>query len=67
MTTVLSRLRESARAAWQIVRGVVGENAYERYLEHQRRHHPDEEPLPEREFWRRHIDRQDAQPGSRCC
>ncbi|MBE9374612.1 YbdD/YjiX family protein [Saccharopolyspora sp. HNM0983] len=62
-----ARLRESARAAWQIVRGVMGETAYERYLEHHRAHHPDEPPLGEREFWRRHIDRGDTNPGSRCC
>ncbi|MEY8039278.1 YbdD/YjiX family protein [Saccharopolyspora cebuensis] len=49
------------------MRGVVGEDAYERYLAHHRAHHPDEAPLPEREFWRRHVDRQEANPGSRCC
>lgn len=64
---VLSRLRGSARAAWQIVRGVVGETAYERYLEHHRQHHPGATPLSEREFWRRHVDRGDRNPGSRCC
>ncbi|QIZ36489.1 YbdD/YjiX family protein [Saccharopolyspora sp. ASAGF58] len=66
-TPILARLRGSARTAWQIVRGVVGENAYERYLDHHRRNHSDEEPLTERAFWRRHVDRQDATPGSRCC
>lgn len=65
--TMLSRLRRSARSAWQIARGIVGETAYERYLEHHHRHHPDETPLGEREFWRRHIDRGDTEPGSRCC
>lgn len=64
---VLSRLRGSARAAWQITRGIVGETAYERYREHHRQHHPDEVPLGEREFWRRHVDRGDRNPGSRCC
>ncbi|MDA3646681.1 YbdD/YjiX family protein [Saccharopolyspora indica] len=66
-TTVLTRLRGTVRAAWQIVRGVVGENAYERYLAHHRQNHPGEAPLGEREFWRRHVDSQDARPGSRCC
>lgn len=64
---LIARLRESARAAWQIVRGVMGETAYERYLEHHRANHPDEPPLGEREFWRQHVDRGDTDPGSRCC
>jgi len=62
-----SRLRSALRSGWQIARGVVGETAYERYLEHHRAHHPDREPLGEREFWRRHVDRGDRDPGSRCC
>ncbi|MDI2031675.1 YbdD/YjiX family protein [Saccharopolyspora sp. TS4A08] len=65
--TTLTRLRGSVRAAWQIVRGVVGETAYETYLEHHRTHHPDQQPMSEREFWKAHIDKQDANPGSRCC
>ncbi|GAA2776893.1 YbdD/YjiX family protein [Saccharopolyspora taberi] len=64
---ILTRLRRSARGAWQVVRGIVGETAYEQYLEHQRTHHPDHPVLTEREFWRRHVDRGDTNPGSRCC
>ncbi|MEU6132650.1 YbdD/YjiX family protein [Saccharopolyspora sp. NPDC047091] len=64
---VLSRLGRSAREAWQITRGIVGETAYERYLEHHRAHHPGTPPLGERDFWRRHVDRGDVNPGSRCC
>jgi uncharacterized short protein YbdD (DUF466 family) len=65
--TTLTRLRGSVRAAWQIVRGVVGETAYETYLEHHRAHHGSEQPMTEREFWRAHIDRKEIDPGSRCC
>jgi uncharacterized short protein YbdD (DUF466 family) len=64
---LLSRLHRSVRSAWHVARGVVGETAYERYLEHHRRHHPDVAPLAEREFWRRHVDRGDHSPGARCC
>jgi uncharacterized short protein YbdD (DUF466 family) len=64
---VLPRIRAALREAWQVVRGVVGENAYEKYLEHHRLHHPDAQPLSEREFWRQHIDRGDRNPGARCC
>lgn len=62
-----ARFRSGMRSGWQILRGIVGETAYERYLEHQRAHHPGSTPLGEREFWRRHVDRGDTNPGSRCC
>ncbi|MCD2186289.1 YbdD/YjiX family protein [Actinomycetospora soli] len=48
-------------------RGVIGADAYERYLEshHRRGHtHP---PMGEREFWRAKVDAQEANPSSRCC
>lgn len=67
MSSRLDTLRRSARSAWQIARGVVGETAYERYLEHLHANHPEERPLSEKEFWRQHIDRGDTAPGSRCC
>jgi uncharacterized short protein YbdD (DUF466 family) len=45
----------------------VGENAYERYLEHQRRRHPDQPVLSRREFERRRMDELDDHPRARCC
>jgi uncharacterized short protein YbdD (DUF466 family) len=45
----------------------MGENAYEHYLEHQRRRHPGEPVLPRAEFERRRMDELDAQPRARCC
>ncbi|GAA4367200.1 YbdD/YjiX family protein [Paeniglutamicibacter cryotolerans] len=47
--------------------GVMGADAYRRYLEHQQRTHPDAEPLGERAFWRDHMDWQDKNPQGRCC
>lgn len=67
MSSAWTSLRRSVRSAWQILRGIVGETAYERYVQHHREHHPGEPLLGEREFWRRHIDRGDTAPGSRCC
>ncbi|MEE2570486.1 YbdD/YjiX family protein [Pseudarthrobacter sp. J64] len=48
-------------------RGVLGADAYDKYLEHHRAlgHHG--APLSEREFWRDQTDRQDANPQGRCC
>jgi uncharacterized short protein YbdD (DUF466 family) len=49
------------------VREVVGENAYEHYLAHQRRDHPDNPVLSRREFECRRMDRMEVRPGQRCC
>ena len=71
---VLDRIRSGARHAAWFVRGVMGEDAYEKYLLHHAAVHGcdgenNEVPAPmtEREFWRDHSDRQDANPQGRCC
>lgn len=62
-----ARLRQALAEAWQIVRGVVGEQAYENYVRHQRTHHPDRPLMTEREFWRHHTDARDRNPKISCC
>jgi uncharacterized short protein YbdD (DUF466 family) len=49
------------------VKGVLGEDAYQRYLDHHRRSGCDGRILTEREFWRAHYDRLERDPQSRCC
>ena len=49
------------------LREVLGENAYERYLSHQRRDHPDDPVLSRPEFERRRLDELEIRPGQRCC
>ena len=58
--------RAASRTLWY-VREVMGENAYDHYLEHQRRHHPGEPVMPRREFERCRMDRMEVRPGHRCC
>ncbi len=57
--------------AWRGVRwwfgSVLGDDAYQRYVEHLRRSHPDAPVPTEREFWRRRYAEADANPGARCC
>ncbi|MBO3102540.1 YbdD/YjiX family protein [Cellulomonas fengjieae] len=56
------------RLAWY-VHGLVGQDAYDKYVAHMRATHPDD-PRPvmtERAFWRDRSDRQDANPQGRCC
>jgi uncharacterized short protein YbdD (DUF466 family) len=60
-------VRKALREAWQLVRGLAGERAYEEYLAHQSEHHPGEPVLCERDFWRTHVDRGDTHPSTRCC
>ncbi len=55
------------RRLGRFVSGVTGADAYERYVEHQQRVHP-EAPLPTRaEFWRDRYAEQERNPGARCC
>ncbi|MGO4491633.1 YbdD/YjiX family protein [Arthrobacter sp. 2YAF22_2] len=47
--------------------GVLGADAYKKYLEHHHASGHDGLPMSERAFWRDHSDRQDNNPQSRCC
>jgi|GEM_PF-565422 len=49
------------------LRGVLGADAYEKYLEFHAVHHPGHQPLSEVEFWRDRTDRQERNPQGRCC
>jgi uncharacterized short protein YbdD (DUF466 family) len=59
---------EVARSIRWYVRGVMGEDAYEKYLAHVAGEHGDGAAvMTEQEFWRDRTDRQDANPQGRCC
>jgi uncharacterized short protein YbdD (DUF466 family) len=64
---VLHRARDAARELVWVFKGVLGENAYQTYLDHHRRTHADGDLLTERQFWRDKTDRQDVNPEGRCC
>ncbi|MFJ5301885.1 YbdD/YjiX family protein [Streptomyces sp. NPDC088350] len=51
------------------VRELTDESAYERYVAHVRRHHPDTDVPDRRTFERMRTDRQEADPRRdfRCC
>ncbi|WP_226345284.1 YbdD/YjiX family protein [Agilicoccus flavus] len=64
---MLGRARRVASSLRWYVRGVVGEDAYDRYVAHLRATHPDA-PIPtEREFWREKYAEQERNPKTRCC
>ena len=57
----------AGRAVRWYMSQLMGDSAYATYVAHQRRTHPDAEPLTERQFWRQKMDDQDRNPGARCC
>ncbi|MDG4797562.1 YbdD/YjiX family protein [Micromonospora sp. WMMD1082] len=62
-----SALARTGRFALWYVREVVGENDYERYVSHLRRHHPQTRPVPRAVFERDKTQRLESRPNSRCC
>jgi len=57
---ILSRL-------WHALRHVSGDDAYERYLAHQRREHPADAPLDRRSFYVKEQERRFSGGPTRCC
>ncbi len=68
---VVRVLRHTARDLGRLWRGVMGEDAYDKYCAHVRAQRVAGDPthplLTEREFWRDRTDRQAAHPQGRCC
>jgi uncharacterized short protein YbdD (DUF466 family) len=49
------------------LREVSGETAYERYVEHVRREHPDATVMSRRDFERLRQNQRNDNPRARCC
>ncbi len=60
-------LRSAARGALGYLREVSGETAYDRYVEHLRRDHPDQPVMSRSDFERRRMRMRDENPRARCC
>lgn len=67
LTRLGGRLARLGRGIRWYVTTLMGDRAYDVYVAHHRVHHPGEEPLTERQFWRQRAADQDADPGARCC
>ena len=52
-------------AAW--LRRIIGAPDYATYVAHTRQHHPEREPLGEREFLAERLNARYEKPGARCC
>jgi uncharacterized short protein YbdD (DUF466 family) len=55
------------RAVWWWLRGVLGDDLYDRYLAYHRRSADPGPTMTEREFWRARTDYQERHPEGRCC
>ncbi len=53
--------------AWSLLRALSGDDSYERYREHWRRHHPASEPLDRRDFYLREQERRYSAGPTSCC
>lgn len=71
MTAVLSSGAAAGRRAasrlWWYVTELTGENAYDRYVEHLRRHHPEAQVPSRRAFEKERMDARDADPREGNC
>ena len=77
--TILAGVRKGARGVVWYLKGLLGEDAYEKYVAHHtagadgvacERDAAGGTPHPlmtEREFWRDQTDRQERNPQGRCC
>jgi uncharacterized short protein YbdD (DUF466 family) len=64
---ILNALLVRVRGLAGFVNGVLGGDAYRKYLEHHSESGHSNPPLSERDFWRDRTDRQDSNPQGRCC
>lgn len=62
-----SSIIDIAREVRRFARGVLGSDAYDKYLNHHRITGCAHEPLSEKEFWREKYRKQDNSPEGRCC
>ncbi|WP_347040989.1 YbdD/YjiX family protein [Brachybacterium nesterenkovii] len=62
-----AKLPDLLREVRRFARGILGSDAYDKYLAHHRVTGCAHAPMTEREFWRWMYAQQDASPEGRCC
>jgi uncharacterized short protein YbdD (DUF466 family) len=55
------------RRALRVLRTIIGEPDYDRYVAHMRAHHPGCAVVSHDEFMRQRMESRYMKPGSRCC
>lgn len=64
---VRARVGVVLREVRRFARGIMGSDAYDKYLTHHRVTGCTHAPLSEREFWREKYAEEDRNPQGRCC
>ena len=64
--TEMNRALQPVRSAWEYLKEISGENAYDRYRAVHTATHPDKPPMDRGEFYRWRQDEKYNNPGSRC-
>ena len=72
MSSPVATRPDTALASWParlgaLLRRIIGAPDYAAYLAHQRAHHPEREPLCERDFLNERLNARYEKPGARCC
>ena len=62
-----SALTARLRRALRILRTVIGEPDYDRYLAHMASHHPGCAVVSRDEFMKQRLESRYSKPGARCC
>lgn len=62
-----TRFAQLLRGIWSALRNLSGDDAYERYLAHLKRHHPEMEPPSRRSFFLAEQQRRWNGGPNRCC
>jgi len=60
-------LHHRLASLWRAFRTIVGDDAYDRYAEHVRTHHPEQQLLDRRCFYLREQERRFSAGPTRCC
>ena len=60
-------LGDRVRRVLRVVRAIIGEPDYDRYVAHMRDHHPGCEMASRDEFMRQRMESRYSRPGTRCC
>lgn len=58
--------RGLGKVRWYL-EGMMGADAYRRYVDHHAATHPGCAPMSERQFWRDKYDWEERNPQGRCC
>jgi uncharacterized short protein YbdD (DUF466 family) len=60
-------MKPQSPSVWRCFRAVIGDDAYERYLDHHAKAHRNTVPLSRREFYEDELKRKWNGGVSRCC